>query len=136
MAFIAFAAVLAASAPAPVEQARQALAAQEAAWNGGLLEDALAAYCDRPDLLWVSARGTEAGFAEFASGMRRQFADRAAMGTMRIELLDARPAGRRGALTVTRWSIERDGRRLMGGVSTQLWARCYGRLRVVLEHAS
>jgi hypothetical protein len=27
---------------------------------------------------------------------------------------------------VLRWSITREGRRLMGGVSTQLWERCAG----------
>ena len=106
MTIIAIAAALAASAP-PAEQARQALAAQAAAWNRGALEEALATYCDRPDMLWVSRSGTEAGFADFAAAMRRQFADASTMGTMRIELLHTRAFNESYIIFISRYDIVR-----------------------------
>lgn len=110
--------------------------AQVDAWNRGDLEAALDAYCDSPDLVWVSRDGVSRGFAGFAAGMRADFADPAKMGRYEAEILDRRALGRGAALIAVRWSITRAGKRLMGGVSTQLWQPCRGRLRIVLEHAS
>lgn len=112
------------------------VAAQVAAWNRGDLEGALDSYCDVPRLTWVNRGGVTRGLAEFAAAMRADFADRALMGVYEAEILESRALGRGASLVVLRWSISRDGRRLMGGVSTQLWERCRGRLRITLEHAS
>jgi hypothetical protein len=128
--------LIAAQGPSPVDQATAALTAQAAAWNKGNVEEALGLYCDRPDMTWVSRSGVTRGFQAFAEGMRKDFKDPQRMGVMQFRLLDSRPLGRGQALTTIRWEITRAGSRIMGGVSTQLWQRCDGRLRVVLEHAS
>ena len=120
----------------PAAAATDALAAQERAWNAGDLDGALAAYCPRPDIIWVNRTGLSRGFAPFAAAMRTDFGDPARMGRMAIELLDARTVSADSALLSLRWEISRDGSRVMGGVSTQLWSPCEGRLRIVLEHAS
>jgi hypothetical protein len=117
-------------------EAARGVQAQVAAWNRGDLEGALEAYCGEPRITWVTRSGVTRGYDEFAEGMRRDFADRTRMGRYEAELLETRALGRRSALVVLRWSITRDGRRLMGGISTQLWERCRGRLRITLEHAS
>ena len=117
-------------------EARRGLDAQVAAWNRGDLEAALDAYCDEPRMTWVARSGVTRGFGPFAASMRQDFADRTRMGRFEAEPLETRGLGRRAALVVVRWSITRDGRRLMGGVSTQIWERCRGRLRITLEHAS
>jgi hypothetical protein len=128
---------LLAAAPTGVAgEAARGVEAQVAAWNRGDLETALDAYCAEPRIAWVNRGGVTRGFDEFAAGMRRDFADRTRMGHYDAELLETRSLGRRSALVVLRWSITRDGRRLMGGISTQLWERCRGRLRITLEHAS
>jgi len=133
---ILLAAVLIAAPTGPASEARRGLEAQVAAWNRGDLEDALSCYCGRPDIVWVNRMGVTRGFAEFAAPMRRDFADPQRMGRYDVEILEARATGRRAGLIVLRWSITRDGARLMGGVSTQLWEPCGGRYRVVFEHAS
>jgi hypothetical protein len=120
----------------PENAARSGLAAQIEAWNRGDLETALSAYWDSPRMTWVSRAGVERGYADFARGMRADFADPAAMGTYSAEILDARSLGREAAVIVFRWQIARDGRRLMGGTSTQIWREIDGSWRAVLEHAS
>ena len=134
---LAAAFLLFAQAPSGVAaEAARGVEAQVAAWNRGDLETALGAYCPEPRIAWINRSGVTRGFEEFAASMRQDFADRSLMGRYEAELLETRPVGRRSALVVLRWSITRDGRRLMGGVSTQLWERCRGRLRITLEHAS
>ena len=115
----------------------RALAAQVADWNRGDLEAALQAYCPDRAISWVNASGISHGFEPFARSMRESFAGRPdAMGTMAAELLERRDLGPGGTLLVIRWSIDRDGTRLMGGISSQLWVSCEGRIRIVFEHAS
>jgi uncharacterized protein (TIGR02246 family) len=125
-----------AAPPTIAEAAVGALEAQRAAWNRGDLESSLAAYCDTPEITWVNRSGVSRGFDEFAAAMRQEFADPVRMGRMELEVLDARQAGADGALVTLRWSISRGDERIMGGVSTQLWQPCRGRLRIVFEHAS
>lgn len=108
---------------------------QAAAWNDGDIERALEYYCPSPDLTWVSKAGVSFGFAPFAADMRRSFTPET-MGVMQSEVLHAVGVGEGAALVSLRWSVTRDGARLMGGISTQLWAPCKGALRVTLEHAS
>jgi ketosteroid isomerase-like protein len=69
--------------------------------------------------------------------MRSDFAGKPqAMGRYSGQVLDARSLANDAALLVVRWSIDKDGKRMMGGVSTQLWKRIGGQWRIVLEHAS
>jgi hypothetical protein len=116
--------------------ARAGLEAQVAAWNRGDLEGALSAYWDSPRLTWVSRSGVQRGLAAFAEGMRADFADRSKMGVYSAEMLDVRDLGPGAGLIVFRWQIARDGKRLMGGVSTQIWRDVGGGWKVAFEHAS
>jgi hypothetical protein len=68
--------------------------------------------------------------------MRADFAEPAAMGTYSADILDARNVGPNAAVIVFRWQIMRNGRRVMGGTSTQIWREINGSWRAVLEHAS
>lgn len=113
------------------------IANQLEAWNRGDLPEALATYCPSADITWVSNAGISHGYEQFARGMREQFGGGPArMGKLDIKIVDVRQFGDGSNLIVVRWSITRGGSRLMGGLSSQLWADCDGRMRVVFEHAS
>ena len=120
----------------PAADARAALQAQVAAWNRGDLDGALAAYWNSPEIAWVGKSGVGKGYNSFADAMRSDFSDPSKMGVYQAEVLDGRTVGPDAALLVLRWSITRDGRRIMGGVSTQLWRKKGERWVAVLEHAS
>ena len=126
-----------ASAASPADEARNGFAQQRAAWNRGDLEGALDLYWNSPELVWVDRSGLSRGFAEFARGLRADFAGRPqAMGVYTGEVLEARDIDADTGMLVVRWSIARDSKPLMGGVSTQLWERAGDRWRIVFEHAS
>ena len=120
----------------PAVSATEGLYRQRDAWNAGDLEGALAAYCAEPRITWVNRMGLTKGFDSFAEWMRREFREPAQMGRMTVDLLDVRAASADSVLVSLRWDISRDGVRLMGGVSTQLWSPCRGKMRIVFEHAS
>lgn len=120
----------------PADEARKGIAAQVEAWNRDDLEGALARYWNAPELTWISRRGVEWGFAPFAGAMRADAAANPDLGDYQAEVLEARDLTSDSALIVVRWSITRDGKRLMGGVSTQIWRLVDGHWVIVLEHAS
>lgn len=113
---------------------RDRLKAQTEAWNRGDIEGALGAYCPSEDIVWADKSGVARGYSAFAEDMRSSFGG-GAQGVMINDVLYAARLGE-AVLVTLRWSVERDGERVLGGVSTQVWAPCAGAMRVVYEHAS
>ncbi|MEZ5461927.1 hypothetical protein [Dokdonella sp.] len=121
----------------PATIARAGIEAQTRAWNSGDLDGAMESYCPSTDITWVNAKGVTRGYKDFAESMQAEFgAEPAMMGVLSNEVIDIRAIGEDSSLVVLDWSIMRDGEKLMGGVSTQLWSACQGRMRIVFEHAS
>jgi ketosteroid isomerase-like protein len=110
------------------------ITAQTDAWNRGDIDGALDAYCPSEDIVWTSKSGVARGYAPFAEDMRSFFGG-GAQGVMANEVLYAARFGETVLVTL-RWAAERNGARVLGGVSTQIWAPCAGAMRVVYEHAS
>lgn len=136
-AFLACATNPAGAAKTSAGSGRQALATQTAAWNKGDLEGALQGYCPSADITWVNSKGVSHGYDGFAQSMREEFGGGAGtMGVLTNTVIDSRDLGGGQSLVVVQWDITREGKRLMGGISTQLWAECQGRTRIVFEHAS
>jgi hypothetical protein len=118
-------------------KARELLTEQMEAWNRGDLESALRTYCPAETVTWVSSAGISHGYQAFARSMRSQFGGgKAGMGKLSIDLVDVRLFGDGSNLMVVRWAITKGTTRVMGGISSQLWADCDGKMRVVFEHAS
>ncbi len=108
-----------------------------AAWNSQDLEAALALYWNDDQITWVNRKGVSFGIAEFAQAMRTEFADRSKMGHYAGKVVHTQELAPDLVLLVLDWSImDRDGKRLMGGVSTQLWRHLGGGWKAVFEHAS
>jgi ketosteroid isomerase-like protein len=119
-----------------VQEVKQALEGQIAAWNKGDLETAMTFYWNSPEMLWISKGGTEKGYQEVYDMFLQDFTDRSKMGVYSYEPLHIEQVSREAVFFVFRWKIELDGKRLMGGVSSQVWKKLNGRWVVTSEHAS
>jgi hypothetical protein len=119
-----------------VQEAKKALEGQIEAWNKGDLETAMTYYWNSPQMLWISKNGTEKGYQEVLDMFLQDFADRSKMGVYTYEPLHIEQVSKEAIYFVFRWKIELDGKRLMGGVSSQLWKNIGGRWVVTSEHAS
>ena len=120
-----------------VEEASAALRDQMSAWNKQDLESALSYYWDSPEMTWVNRKGISFGIQEFAQSMRQDFSDRSKMGLYDGKVLHASQLRDDLVLIVLDWKIvDSAGKKLMGGVSSQLWQRKSGGWKIVFEHAS
>ena len=125
------------AATAPVEEALAALRTQMDAWNKQDLEAALSYYWNSPEMTWVNRKGVSFGIQEFAQSMRQDFTDRSKMGTYDGKVLHATELRPDLVLIVLDWKIvDSSGKKLMGGVSSQLWQKMPGGWKAVFEHAS
>lgn len=118
------------------DQVTTALDGQVAAWNSGRLEDAMAFYYNSEDLLWISRAGIEKGYQPILESYLKDFADRSQMGTYSYEPLFIESLSSKSVYYVYRWKIELNGKKLMGGVSSQIWKKQHKRWLIFTEHAS
>ncbi|MEJ8802900.1 YybH family protein [Pontibacter sp. H249] len=119
-----------------VQEVKQALEGQISAWNKGDLETAMTFYWNSPEMLWISKNGTDKGYQEVYDMFLQDFKDRSKMGVYSYEPLHIEQVSKEAVYFVFRWKIELDGKRLMGGVSSQVWKKLDGRWVITSEHAS
>ncbi|HUH33546.1 MAG TPA: DUF4440 domain-containing protein, partial [Daejeonella sp.] len=106
------------------------------AWNNGRLEDAMAYYYNSEDLLWISRAGIDKGYQPILDSYLEDFADRSKMGTYSYDPLHIESISTKSVYYVYRWKIELNGKKLMGGVSSQIWRKQGKRWLIFTEHAS
>lgn len=82
------------------------LLAQEAAWNRGDLDGFSQAYKDSPDTLFIT-NSVNRGFAGMVDAYRRDYPNKAAMGTLSFSELEAHPLDERFAVVIGRYHLER-----------------------------
>ena len=80
--------------------------AQEAAWNRGDLKAFSEAYKNSPDTLLVT-NTVNRGFEGLVEAYRRDYPNRASMGTLSYSELEAHPLDERFAVVIGRYHLER-----------------------------
>jgi ketosteroid isomerase-like protein len=119
-----------------ITEVKRALDGQVEAWNRGDLEKAMTFYWNSPDMLWISRNGTETGYQEVLDGFQKNFTDRSKMGVYTYDPLHIEQVSPEAVYYVYRWKIDLQGKKLMGGVSSQLWKKIGGNWVITSEHAS
>jgi ketosteroid isomerase-like protein len=119
------------------DDAVSALKAQMSAWNNQDLDGSLSYYWDSDQMTWVNRKGVTFGFAGFAKAMRSDLPDKSRMGNYDGKVLYSTEISPESVLIVLNWQIlGPDGKRMMGGISTQLWRKTSSGWKAVFEHAS
>jgi len=119
-----------------IQAVQQALDEQVQAWNNGDLEKAMTYYWNSPEMLWINTTGVEKGCQEVLDMFRKNFADASQMGIYTYTPLYIEQLSEEAVYYVFRWQIAREGKRLTGGISSQIWKNLNGQWVVTSEHAS
>lgn len=80
--------------------------AQEAAWNRGDLEGFSEAYKNSPDTLFIT-NAVNRGFEGMLGAYKRDYPNKATMGTLSFSELEAHPLDERFAVVIGRYHLER-----------------------------
>ena len=122
--------------PDAMVEVKAALNAQVAAWNAGDLETAMTYYWNSPKMLWISRGGVQKGYQPVLDGYRTDFTGKSKMGIYSYDPLHIERLSKTSVFYVFRWKIELDGKRTMGGISSQVWRRINKKWVIAAEHAS
>jgi uncharacterized protein (TIGR02246 family) len=82
------------------------LLAQEAAWNNGDLKAFADAYKESPDILFIT-NSISRGYDGLVDGYKRDYPNRASMGTLGFSELEVKPLDDRFAVVIGRYRLER-----------------------------
>ncbi len=120
----------------PTAAVRKALDEQVNAWNSGDLEKAMSYYWNSPEMLWISKAGIQKGYQPVLEDFKKEFTDTSRMGTYSYESLHMGEIANDAVYFVIRWQIVLNGRKIMGGVSSQTWKKMPDGWVIIAEHAS
>ena len=113
------------------------LLAQEKAWNNGDIGSFAKAYKDSPDTLFVTGV-VNRGFADLVASYRRDYPNKAAMGTLTFSELEVRPLDERFAVCIGRYHLERGKKE--GGSATGLFSLVLEKTeqgwKIVVDHTT
>jgi ketosteroid isomerase-like protein len=119
-----------------VTEVKKALEGQIHAWNEGDLEKAMTYYWNSPEILWINKAGIQKGYQPVLEDFRKEFGDKTKMGVYSYNALHIEEVSTAVVYFVFRWKIELNGKRIMGGISSQIWKKIDNRWVVTAEHAS
>ena len=113
------------------------LLAQERAWNAGDLEGFAKAYKDSPDTLFVS-RDISRGYAGLLQSYRRDYPNRASMGTLTFSDLEVHALDERFAIALGKYRLER-GKKEGGnadGLFSLVMEKTANGWKIVVDHTT
>ncbi len=108
---------------------------QVAAWNRGDIEEFMAGYLRSPELRFASGNEVHRGWNQTLERYRRNYPDRAAMGTLAFEDLDVRVLSEHAAIVFGRFRLSRESDEPTG-LFTLLFERHDGEWVIVADHTS
>lgn len=117
------------------EAIRAVLHAEEVAWNNGDLETFMQGYWNSDSLLFISTRGINKGWQAALESYQRGYPNRAAMGTLRFNLLSIKPLSETQFLVVGRYFVTRLSGNLEG-TFTLIFRKIDGKWVAVYDHTS
>jgi len=133
---LVFALTVAPAPPAPAAELTAMVAAQQAAWNAGWLDDFLTPYLDGPDLRFYSGgtitRGKEAVAARYRKNYR---ADGKEMGSLAFDAVETDLFGPDAGLVRGKWAVTTKAG-TVGGLFTLICKKTPAGWRIVHDHTS
>jgi uncharacterized protein (TIGR02246 family) len=110
-------------------------AEQTAAWNRGDIDSFLQGYWHSPELTFAGSSGVARGYDGVQARYKKNYPDRATMGTLDLSDLEIRFVGPDAALVLGRWHLQR-AKGDIGGVTSIVMQRFLEGWRIIHDHTS
>lgn len=109
---------------------------QTRAWNAGDIPGFMRGYWKSDSLLYIGKSGVRKGYQTTLESYRKNYPDRAAMGTLKFNILKVDFPAKDVAFVVGRWHLTRPEKGDVGGHYTLLWKKIGGEWVIVADHSS
>ena len=109
---------------------------QTNAWNAGDIPGFMRGYWESDSLLYIGKSGVRKGYRTTLENYRKNYPDRAAMGTLAFNILKVDFPAKDVAFVVGRWHLTRPEKGDVGGHYTLLWKKIKDEWVIVADHSS
>lgn len=114
---------------------RAQMDAQITAWNNGDLEAFMGTYWQNDSITFIGKDGVTYGWQRVLDRYKRNFPDRAAMGTLSFKILHVKVLSKNRAYVVGRWFLKRE-KDAPEGYYSLLFAKIKGKWLIISDHSS
>lgn len=108
---------------------------QETCWNSGKLECFMKGYWESDSLIFIGSKGPTYGWQATLDRYRKGYPDQAAMGKLTFTILEVKKMGKKHALVIGKWHLQRAEDAPEGHFSL-VWRRVKGEWVIVADHSS
>jgi uncharacterized protein (TIGR02246 family) len=121
--------------PDPRIEIQAVLNSQQKAWNDGKLEIYMQGYWNSDSLTFVGKRGVTRGWKNTLENYKKSYPDKAAMGKLKLDILNIKLVARDVAFVVGKWDLTRTAGNV-GGHFTLLMRKIKNKWVIVADHSS
>jgi hypothetical protein len=114
----------------------QLLNAQIAAWNEGNTDKFMVGYWQSDSLMFIGKSGMNRGYQTTLDNYKKNYPDRAAMGSLKFDILKIKPLGKKHCFVVGKWHLTRPEKGDIGGHFSLVFEKIKGQWVIIADHSS
>jgi hypothetical protein len=105
-------------------------------WNKGNIEQFMVGYWASDSLMFIGSKGMTMGYQKTLENYKKGYPDRAAMGTLKFDILRLKPLGKRHYLVIGKWHLTRPEKGDIGGHFSLVFEKIKGVWVIIADHSS
>ena len=109
---------------------------QTSAWNQGNIDQFMVGYWQSDSLLFIGKSGMNQGYQTTLDNYKKGYPDRAAMGTLKFDILKIKPLGKKHCFVVGKWHLTRPEKGDVGGHFSLIFQKIKGKWVIIADHSS
>ena len=112
------------------------LSTQVSAWNDGNTDKFMVGYWESDSLMFIGKSGMNQGYQTTLDNYKKNYPDRAAMGTLKFDILKMKPLGKKHYFVVGKWHLTRPEKGDIGGHFSLVFEKIKGKWVIIADHSS
>jgi hypothetical protein len=109
---------------------------QTTAWNQGNIDQFMVGYWQSDSLMFIGKSGMNQGYQTTLDNYKKGYPDRAAMGTLKFDILKIKPLGKKHCFVVGKWHLARPEKGDVGGHFSLIFEKIKGKWVIIADHSS
>lgn len=109
---------------------------QTTAWNQGNIDQFMVGYWQSDSLMFIGKSGMNHGYQTTLDNYKKGYPDRAAMGTLKFDILKIKPLGKKHCFVVGKWHLTRPEKGDVGGHFSLIFEKIKGKWLIIADHSS
>ncbi len=109
---------------------------QTSAWNQGNIDQFMVGYWQSDSLMFIGKSGMNQGYQTTLDNYKKGYPDRAAMGTLKFDILKIKPLGKKHCFVVGKWHLTRPEKGDVGGHFSLVFQKIKGKWVIIADHSS